>query len=56
MSGTFGNFALNTSILFKNKMMDVLKNHLELMTDSKRISDSCIRFFGEPEDTCDKMR
>ena len=42
--GTFGSLLLNTSILFKNKMIDVRKNHRELITDSKRTSDSAMRF------------
>lgn len=43
--GTFGSLFLKTSILFKNNMMEVLRNQRELMTDSNRISDSCIRFW-----------
>jgi hypothetical protein len=42
--GVFESFILNTSILFRNKMTDVRRNHRELITDSNRISDSCIRF------------
>lgn len=41
---TLGNFALNTSILFKKRMIDVRKNHRELITDSNRTRLSCIRF------------
>lgn len=43
-SGTFGNFCLNKSILLRKRITDVRRNHLELITDSKRTSDSCIRF------------
>ena len=32
------------SILFKNKIIDVLRNHRELITESKRTRDSAIRF------------
>ena len=45
-SGTFGSLLLNTSILFKNRIIDVRRNHLELMTDSNKMRDSCIRFCG----------
>ena len=31
-SGTFGNLLLNTSILFRNKLIDVRRNHHRLMT------------------------
>ena len=41
---TFGSLCLNTSTLLKKKMIDVCKNHHELMTDSNKISDSAIRF------------
>ena len=41
---------LNTSILFKNKMIDVLRNHLELITDSNRMRDSAIRFWQRGAD------
>lgn len=43
---TFGNLCLNTSILFKKRIIDVRRNHLELMTDSNRTSDSAIRFYN----------
>jgi hypothetical protein len=43
---TLGNLFLNTSILFKNKMILVLRNHLLLITLSKRTRDSAIRFCG----------
>jgi len=41
---TFGNFPLKTSILFKKRMIDVRRNHRELMTESKRTRDSAMRF------------
>jgi hypothetical protein len=43
--GTLGSFALNTSILLRKRMIEVRKNHRELMTDSKRTRDSAIRFY-----------
>ena len=43
-NGTFGSLALKTSILLRNRMMDVRRNQRELMTDSKRINDSAMRF------------
>ena len=43
--GTFGNLLLKTSILLRNRMIDVRRNHRELMTDSNRMSDSAIRFY-----------
>ena len=43
--GTFGSLCLNTSILFRKRMIEVRKNHRELITDSKRTSDSSIRFW-----------
>lgn len=44
---TFGSFFLKTSILFRNNMMDVRRNQRELITDSNRMSDSCIRFYRD---------
>ena len=41
---TFGSLLLNTSILLRNKMIDVLRNHRELMTLSKSTRLSAIRF------------
>jgi len=43
---TFGSLFLKTSILLRNKIMDVRKNHREFMTDSKRSNDSAIRFWA----------
>jgi hypothetical protein len=44
-SGTFGSFDLNTSVLFKKRMMDVRRNQRELITLSKRTRDSAMRFW-----------
>ena len=41
---TLRSFRRKTSILFKNRTMDVLRNHRELITESKRTRDSAIRF------------
>jgi hypothetical protein len=41
---TLGSLLLNTSILFRKRMIDVRRNHRELITLSKRTSDSAIRF------------
>ena len=41
---TLGSLFLKTSILLRNKIMDVRRNHREFMTDSNRINDSAIRF------------
>ena len=41
---TLGNLCLNTSILLRKRMIDVRKNHRELITDSNKMSDSTIRF------------
>lgn len=41
---TFGSLCRKTSILFRKRMIDVRRNHRELMTDSKSASDSTIRF------------
>ena len=45
-NGTLGSLLLKISILFKNSMMLVRRNQRELMTDSKRMSDSAIRFYA----------
>lgn len=37
-------FSANKSFLFKNKMIDVLTNHLLLQIESNKRRDSCIRF------------
>jgi hypothetical protein len=37
---TLGSFSLKTSILFRNKIIDVRRNHLELTTASKSARDS----------------
>lgn len=44
---TLGNLSRKMSILFKNKIIDVLRNNRELTTPSKRASDSAIRFWKE---------
>jgi hypothetical protein len=44
---TRSNLFLNISILFKNEMIDVRRNHRELVTDSNRTSDSAIPFYNE---------
>lgn len=44
--GTLGILCLNTSILFKNRIIDVRRNHRLLITDSNRVNDSIIRFCG----------
>lgn len=41
---TLGNLFLNTSILFKNKIILVRRNHLLLITLSNSTNDSAIRF------------
>jgi hypothetical protein len=41
---TLGSLALNTSILLRKRMIEVRRNHRELMTDSKRTRDSAMRF------------
>jgi hypothetical protein len=41
---TLGSVALNTSILLRKRMIEVRRNHRELMTDSKRTRDSAMRF------------
>ena len=46
MEHTSRNFCANTSTLFKNRMIDVRMNHLELMTFSNKTSDSAIRFYS----------
>jgi len=45
--GTLGSLLLNTSILFRKRMIEVRRNHLELITDSKRTRDSAMRFYGD---------
>ena len=42
---TFGSLVLKTSILLRNRIMEVLKNHWELMMDSNRMRDSAIQFY-----------
>lgn len=42
---TLRSLCRKTSILFKNKTMDVLRNHRELITESNRTRDSAIRFW-----------
>lgn len=42
-------FDRNISILFKNKMIDVRRNHLELIIESNRTRDSAIRFYTKDE-------
>ena len=39
-------FALQTSILLRKRMIDVRRNHRELITPLKSTSDSAIRFCG----------
>ena len=41
-----GKFALKTSILLRKRMIDVCRNHRELITLLKSTSDSAIRFCG----------
>ena len=41
---TLGSLFLNTSTLFKSKMIDVCLNQQEFTTASKRINDSAMRF------------
>lgn len=42
---TLGSLCRKISILFKNKMIDVLEKHDELIIESKRVMDSTIRFW-----------
>jgi hypothetical protein len=43
----FGSLLRNTSILFMNKIIEVRKNHRELMIESNSSRDSAMRFCGE---------
>ena len=43
---TFGSFLRNTSILFMNKIIEVRRNHLELIIESNNSSDSAMRFYS----------
>lgn len=47
---TLGSLALNTSILLRKRMIEVRRNHRELMTDSKRTRDSAMRFYSFIDD------
>ena len=42
---TLGSLCRKMSILFKNKTIDVLENHRELITESKRAIDSASWFW-----------
>jgi hypothetical protein len=46
IDGAKGSLLLKTSILLRKRMIDVRGNHRELITLSKRTSDSAIRFCG----------